>query len=90
LRSAITLWKLDQQAIASRLDDTPAMFRYHCVGYYAVFAQNAGGACFVETHQPRIASHVGGHFRRQPASDPVWLLLHHGMQVPSHAILYDK
>jgi hypothetical protein len=46
------------------------MFRYHCVGYNAVFAQNAGGACFVETHQPRIASHVGGHYRRQPASDP--------------------
>jgi hypothetical protein len=66
------------------------MFRYHCVGYNAVVAQNAGGACFVETHQPRIASHVGGHFRRQPASDPAWLLLHHGMQVPSHAILYDK
>src|ERR1700722_13169687 len=74
--------KLDQQAIAGSLDDTPTMFRYHCVGYNAVFAQNAGGACFVETHQPRIASHVGGHYRRQPASDPAWLIRYHSPQNP--------
>jgi hypothetical protein len=55
--------KLDQQAVAHRLDDTSAVFRDHRVGYNAVFAQNAGGACFVETHQSRIASHVGGHYR---------------------------
>jgi len=44
--------KLDQQAIARGLDDTPTMFRHHCVGYNAMFAQNARGACFIETHQP--------------------------------------
>jgi hypothetical protein len=26
-----------------------------------VFAESAGGADLVETHQARIASHVGGH-----------------------------
>jgi hypothetical protein len=31
-------------------------------------------------HEPRIASHVGGHYRRQPALDPDWPLLHHGLQ----------
>jgi hypothetical protein len=28
-------------------------------------------------HEPGITGHVGGHYRRQPASDPVWLLLRH-------------
>jgi hypothetical protein len=45
--------KLKQNAIARGLDDTPAMFRHHCVSYNAVFSQDAGGACFVQTHQPR-------------------------------------
>ena len=35
---------------------------------------------FVTVHEPRIASHVGGQYRRQPTLDPDWPLLHHGMQ----------
>src|SRR6267142_3320703 len=33
---------------------------------------------FVIVHEPRVASHVGGQYRRQPALDPDWPLLHHG------------
>src|SRR5712691_8864893 len=36
---------------------------------------------FVIVHEPRVASHVGGHYRRQPALDPVWWLLRHGTQL---------
>jgi hypothetical protein len=32
---------------------------------------------FIIVHERRIAGHVGGHYRRQSASDPVWLPLHH-------------
>jgi hypothetical protein len=33
---------------------------------------------FVIVHEPRVASHVGGQYRRQPALD--WPFLHHGPQ----------
>src|SRR5712672_3132261 len=36
------------------------------------------GRLFVMMHEPRIASHVGGQYRRQPTLDPDWPLLHHG------------
>jgi hypothetical protein len=32
---------------------------------------------FVLVHEARIASHIGNQYRRQPALDPVWPLLHH-------------
>ena len=70
--------KLDQHAVAGGLDDTPTMLRYQRIGYGAVFAQDAGGADLVEPHKSRITGHVGGQYRRQPASDPSWRLLHHG------------
>src|SRR6266568_3973489 len=35
---------------------------------------------FVAVHEPRVASHVGGQYRRQPTFNPDWPLLHHGMQ----------
>src|SRR5260370_302357 len=35
---------------------------------------------FVLVHKPRIASDVSGQYRRQPALDPDWPLLHHGPQ----------
>jgi hypothetical protein len=31
-------------------------------------------------HEPRIASHVGSQYRRQPALDPDWSFFHHAMQ----------
>jgi hypothetical protein len=34
----------------------------------------------VIVHEPRVASHVGGQYRRQPALDPDWPFLHHGPQ----------
>jgi hypothetical protein len=44
---------------------------------------------FVIVHQPRVTSHVGGQYRRQPALDPDWPLLHHGPQSNLSHILYD-
>jgi hypothetical protein len=35
---------------------------------------------FVIVHEPRVASHVGCQYRRQPALDLDWPLLHHGPQ----------
>jgi hypothetical protein len=40
-------------------------------------------------HKPRIASDVSGQYRRQPALDPDWPLLHHGPQSNLSHILYD-
>ena len=37
---------------------------------------------FVIVHEPRVASHVGCQYRRQPALDPAWRLLRHGTQIP--------
>src|SRR5262249_16812298 len=47
------------------------------------------GALFVIVHEPRVASHVGGQYRRQLALDPDWPLLHHGPQTHLPHILYD-
>src|SRR6516164_7679574 len=40
------------------------------------------GMCslLIIVHEPRIASHVGCQYRRQPALDPDWPLLHHSSQ----------
>ena len=35
---------------------------------------------FVAVHQPRIAGHVGGRYRRQPTLGPDWSLPRYGMQ----------
>jgi hypothetical protein len=43
---------------------------------------------FVIVHEPRIASHVGGQYRRQSALDPDWPFLHHGPQ-SNQSIPYD-
>src|SRR5450755_2207598 len=36
---------------------------------------------FVAMHKPRVASHVGGQYRRQPTLNPVWWLLRHGTEI---------
>src|SRR6476661_8338578 len=41
---------------------------------------------FVIVHQQRVASYIGGQYRRQPPLDPVWRLLHHGLQSNLDAI----
>jgi hypothetical protein len=38
-------------------------------------------------HKSRIASHVGGQYRRQPAIDPDWPLLLHGPQSNPNVIV---
>jgi hypothetical protein len=40
-------------------------------------------------HEPRVASHVGSQYRRQPTLDPDWPLLHHGPQSNQRGNLYD-
>ena len=74
-------WKLRQEPVAGVLDDAAAVFG-NC-GRHSV-RQERGQfgmrSLFVIVHEPRVASHVGGQYRRQPALDPDWLLLHHGAQ----------
>jgi hypothetical protein len=53
--------KLKQHAVARGLDDPAAMLCHQCVGDSPVFAESAGGADFVEAHEPRKASHVSGY-----------------------------
>jgi hypothetical protein len=36
---------------------------------------------FAATHKPRIAIHVGGQYRRQPALDPARRHLRHGTEI---------
>src|SRR6266478_2511601 len=43
---------------------------------------------FVIVHEPRVASHVGGQYGRQPALDPGWSVLLHA-SVPFSFELYD-
>jgi hypothetical protein len=52
---------------------------------FAVFAERAGGANLVEPHEARVASHIGGHYCCQPASNPNWVLLLH----PEHGPLRE-
>ncbi len=70
--------KLDQHAVARGLDDAATMLRHQRVRHDAALAQRAGGARLVEPHQARIAGHVGGQYRRQPALDPIRPLPRHG------------
>ena len=79
-------WKLRQEAIAGVLHDAAAVFSDCRVDS---LRQKRGqfGVCgfFVMVHEPRIASHVGGQYRRQPAFDSDWPLLHHGMGIQPKA-----
>ena len=70
--------KLQQQAIAHRLDDAPAMFGDQGVDQFgAVRAQSAERTGFVRTHKTRIADNVSGYDGREPALGP----LRHGGSV---------
>ena len=67
-----------QKPVARGLYDTPPVLGDRRLGGPG---QERGKACMggllVVMHEPGITGHVGGHYRRQPASDPVWLLLRH-------------
>jgi hypothetical protein len=75
--------KFKQQAVSRGFDDPTAMLGRESIDYSAVFTEGMGGADLVEAHEPRKASHVGGQYRRQPASDSHWLLLHHWQAIPA-------
>ena len=67
----------------------PPCFCHEGVGNLAVVAECAGGADLVEPHEPGVTGNISGHYCCQPASDPNWLLLHHGPQSNLPHILYD-
>jgi hypothetical protein len=66
------------------------MFCHQRIGDDAMFAESARSSRLVESHQPGIAGHVGGQYRRQPALYPDWAILHHGAQSNLPHILYDE
>jgi hypothetical protein len=78
--------KFCQEAIARVLDDAAAVNRDRRL--YSVrqkLSQTGVRRLFVIVHQTRVARDIGGQYRRQPAFNPTWLLLHHGTQIPSRA-----
>jgi len=74
--------ELKQHAVPRGLDETIPMLCHESIGDLAVFAENAGGADLIEAHEPRVARHVSRDYRRQPSSDPSWLLLLHAKHAP--------
>jgi hypothetical protein len=73
--------KLRQEPIASVLDNAAAVFGYcrgDCVGQKP--RQFGMSSLFISVHEARVASHVGGQYRRQFAPNPDWPLLHHSPQ----------
>jgi hypothetical protein len=52
--------EFDQRAIASCLDDPPAMLGNEWIGCNPVLAQRPRRTRFVPAHQSRIPRHVGG------------------------------
>ena len=82
--------ELDQHAVARCLDDAAAMLRHQRVAHNAVLAERARGPGLVEPHEPAVAGHVGGQYRRQPAFDPTRPLSSHGVQSPLEAMLHDQ
>src|SRR6266487_4993107 len=77
--------KLGQEPVAGVLHNAAAVFGDCWLDSFREERPQLGmGSLFVIVHEPRIASHVPGHYRRQPASDPVCLLLHHGAQSRAH------
>jgi hypothetical protein len=73
--------KLGQEPVSGVLDYTAAVFGDCWVDGLSQERSQSGMRClFVVVHEPRIASHIGGQYRRQPALDPDWPLLRHGSQ----------
>jgi hypothetical protein len=68
-------WKLCQEPIAAVFHDAAAVFRNSRLDTARKERGQFGmRSLFVAMHKSRIASHVGGQYRRQPALDPDWPL----------------
>src|SRR6185369_13777209 len=74
--------KLRQEPVSGVLDNAATMFS-NCGGDSV--RQFRVRSLFVIMHEPRVASHVGSQYRRQPALHPDWPLLHHGPQSNRHS-----
>ena len=59
------------------------MLCHKSIGDLAVFAEGAGGADLVETHEARVARNVSRDYCCQPSSDPAWMRLGHSPRSPS-------
>src|SRR5262245_741294 len=72
-------WKLRQKTIAGVVYNAAPVFSdCRMDSLRQQRAQFGVGSFFVIVHEPRIASHVGSQYRRQPPLDPDWPILHHG------------
>jgi hypothetical protein len=75
--------KLRQEPVSGVLDYAAAVFgNCRMDGLRQEHCQFGVRTLFVIVHEPRVASHVGCQYRRQPALDPAWRLLRHGTQIP--------
>jgi hypothetical protein len=59
--------EFDQDPVAGRVDDPPAMFGNKRVGCHTMLAKRLRRACLVLAHQQRIASDIGGEDRGKTA-----------------------
>src|ERR1700730_167389 len=81
--------KLCQEPVAGVLYDAAAVFRDCGLADAREERLQLGvRGLFAMVHEPRIAGHVGGQYRRQSAFDPDWRFLHHGSQ-PNPTEHYD-
>src|SRR5690242_12939833 len=70
--------KLRQEPVAGVLDDAAAVLGDCGInGVRQKHGQFGVRSFLIIMHKPRIASHVCGQYRRQPALDPAWRLLRH-------------
>jgi hypothetical protein len=73
--------KLRQEPVPGVLHDAAAMFRNRGRNTFRQeCCQLRMRSLFVMVHEPGIASHVGGQYRRQPTLNPDWPLTRHGTQ----------
>jgi hypothetical protein len=77
-----------QHAIAGILDDAPGMLADLRVDEFAAMRlEPLVGALLVHAHQARVACHISGENRRQPALDPLLLPGTHRSSLPRVTIL---
>jgi hypothetical protein len=90
-RTASTALGNRQEPVSSVLDYTAAVFGDCGLdGLCQQRSQFGMRSLFVDVHKPRVASHVSGQYRRQPALDPPWPLLHHGTDIQPVGQLYEE
>ncbi len=78
--------KLGQEPVAGILDDMTAVLDDRRLdSVHQKRGQFGVGRLFVMVHEPGIPGHVGGQYRRQPAPNTLWPLLHHRIWISSDA-----